>query len=147
MKMFSKAKDGGPKSPVDAFFLLEIKGLFSVALLKFNKGAREEFHTHAFNALTWFIKGDLREEEANGATYEYKRSLIPKFTPREKNHRVVASKDSWCFTVRGPWIRVWSEYDKVKDQTAILTHGRKVVSTHAGCLEHSRVIELMGEKE
>lgn len=54
-----KKKDGGPESPVDAYFLVELKGLFSIALLKFNKGCREAFHSHAFDAWTWFLSGDL----------------------------------------------------------------------------------------
>ena len=56
MKLFSKCKDGGKESPVDGYFLIECKGLFSVALLKFNKGGREAYHTHAFDAYTWFLK-------------------------------------------------------------------------------------------
>ena len=60
MRALSKTKDGGPKSSV------EIKSIGSIALLKFNKGGRKEFHTHAFNALTWFIAGSLKEEMYNG---------------------------------------------------------------------------------
>jgi hypothetical protein len=127
MKFFNKSKDGGPNSPVDAYFLCEIKGLFSVALLKFNKGCREEYHTHAFNAFTWFIKGELTEEAVNGRLYQYKRSLKPKLTTRLKNHRVIASEDSWCATVRGPWSKYWEETSANKMSSKILTHGRKVV--------------------
>jgi len=47
MRLFQKAKDGGPESPVDGYFLIEIKSLFSIALLKFNNGGRENYHTHA----------------------------------------------------------------------------------------------------
>ena len=127
MRLFSKVKDGGPTSPVDAYFLVEIKGLFSVAVLKFNKGSREEFHTHAFNALTWFIKGDLLEEDSSGDFYIYSKSLLPKLTRKLKNHRVLALKDSWCITLRGPWELYWTEYNKTLDTTTVLTHGRKVV--------------------
>ena len=77
MKLFSKCKDGGKESPVDAYFLIECKGLFfSVALLKFNKGGREAYHTHAFDAYTWFLKGDLVEEDVSGEQYTYKRSIF-----------------------------------------------------------------------
>jgi hypothetical protein len=94
-QLFSKAKDGGKSSPVDGYFLFELKDLCSVAFLKFNKGTREEFHTHAFNALTWFVKGSLIEEDVDGSFKEYKRSIIPKVTLRSKNHRVIANEDSW----------------------------------------------------
>lgn len=127
MRFFSKAKDGGPYSPVDAYFLIEIKSLFSIALLKFNKDSRENFHTHAFNALSWFIKGDMVEQDYNGEYRVYERSIIPKFTSKKKNHRVIANKVSWCLTIRGPWEKTWTE-DNEKE-TITLTHGRKIVKT------------------
>lgn len=122
----SKAKDGGQKSPVDAYFLIECKWLFSVAILKFNKGTREEFHTHAFDAFTWFLKGDLVEECVDGTLYKYARKFLPKLTKKGKDHRVVANKDSWCLTLRGAWSDHWTEYNRDKDQTTVFTHGRKV---------------------
>lgn len=136
MKLFSKAKDGGPDSPVDAYFVIEIKNLFSIALLKFNKGAREQFHTHAFNALTWFLDGDMEEEDVDGSKYQYKRSLKPKFTPSQKCHRVIAHKDSWCITLRGPWAMFWTEYDKEKDKTTLFGHGRVVYAKVTGFFKY-----------
>ncbi len=127
MRLLRKTKDGGPSSPVDAFFLVEIKGLFSVALLKFNKGGREQFHTHAFNAITWFLSGRLTEEDMDGSKYQYSNSLMPKYTPKLKNHRVIAGEDSWCLTIRGPWSRMWSEYDPSTKEITIFGHGRVVI--------------------
>ena len=126
MRIFNKSKDGGPESPVDAYFLFELKHIASVALLRFNEGGREAFHTHAFNAFTWFICGDLVEQRYDGTTTKYKRSLLPKYTARDNNHRVVAHKTSWCITIRGPWKDNWTE-DTDKAKTT-LTHGRKIVS-------------------
>ena len=130
MKILKWSKDGGPESPVDAFFIVEIKSLFSVALLRFNKGGREAFHTHAFNAWTWFLWGDLVEEELLWSFEEpwprrYFRSIFPKVTPRTKNHRVVANETSWCFTIRGPWSDTWTE--DTETHYTVLTHGRRIV--------------------
>lgn len=125
MRILSRAKDGGPESPVDAFFLFEIKTIGSVALLRFNRGSREAFHTHAFHALTWFIWGDMVEEDIDGTLRAYRHSLLPKFTPRSKNHRVRAYRTSWCFTVRGPWAGTWTE--TCNGVTTRLTHGRRKV--------------------
>lgn len=125
MKFFNRSKDGGPQSPVDAFFLFEIKSLGSVALLRFNKGGREAFHTHAFHALTWFIRGSLVEQDADGSHHIYRRSWLPKLTRRTKNHRVIAYETSWCFTVRGPWASTWTE--DTDTHHTVLTHGRKIV--------------------
>lgn len=128
MKFFTKMKDGGPDSPVEGYFLFEIKGLCSVALLKFNKGTREAYHTHAFNALTWFIKGNMREEKFRHSLCSvYTRSLLPKVTMRDNNHRVVAEEDSWCFTLRGPWSKYWTETNPRTGATTKLTHGRIVI--------------------
>ena len=125
MKFFSRSKDGGPESPVDAFFLFEIKSLCSIAILRFNEGGREAFHTHAFNALTWFISGDMVEQDVNGEFYCYERSIVPKITRRSKNHRVRAFKTSWAFTIRGPWSNTWTE--TIDGEHIVLTHGRKRV--------------------
>lgn len=125
MKFFSRSKDGGPESPVDAFFLFEIKSLCSIAILRFNEGGREAFHTHAFNALTWFISGDMVEQDVNGEFYCYERSIVPKITRRSKNHRVRAFKTSWAFTIRGPWKDTWTE--TIDGEHIVLTHGRKRV--------------------
>jgi len=127
MAIFKTSKDGGPESPVIAYFLIEWKGLFSVAILKFNKGGREAFHTHAFNSLTWFIKGSLIEVDVSGARLRYKRSLKPKLTTRSKNHRVVALKDSWCLTLRGPWVENWTEYNRKINVTTTFSHGRRII--------------------
>lgn len=126
MRFFEKAKDGGAHSNVDAYFLIEIKSLFSIALLKFNKGTRENFHNHAFNAWTWFIKGDLVEETPISRPKNYRRSLLPKVTKKENMHRVIALKDSWAITLRGPWSRTWKELTP-QGKTITLTHGRKVI--------------------
>jgi hypothetical protein len=94
-------------------------------LLRFNVGSREAFHSHAFNALTWFISGDLVEQDINGYFYVYKRSLLPKITRRSKNHRVSANKTSWCLSLRGPWAKTWTE--DTDTHHTVLTHGRKIV--------------------
>jgi hypothetical protein len=125
MKIPSWSKDGGPDSPVDGFFLIEIKSLFSIVLLRFNEGCREAHHSHAFHALTWFIRGDLVEEDINGEYHVYERSIIPKVTRRSKNHRVIAWTDSWCLSIRGPWKSTWTE--DTDTHHTVLTHGRKIV--------------------
>ncbi len=125
MRILSKSYDGGPDSPVDGYFLIEIKSLFSIVLLRFNEGGREAFHTHAFNALTWFLAGDMEEEDYDGRFRIYQRSLIPKYTPRSKNHRVWANRTSWCLSIRGPWASTWTEDDETHH--TVLTYGRKII--------------------
>ena len=130
MRFLQRTKDGGKDSTVDAFFLFEIKGFASIALLRFNKGSRDNFHSHAFNARTWFLFGDMQEEVkcVNGYTRKYKRSLLGKYTPWDTLHKVFAHKTSWCFTVRGKWRPTWEEYNEDTGDLTTLSYGRKIVS-------------------
>ena len=61
MRVLESAPDGGDTSGVRAFFLFESKRFGSIALLRFNKGSRDAFHSHAFNALTWWLWGEVLE--------------------------------------------------------------------------------------
>lgn len=129
MRFLYKGKDGGPDSPVTGYWLIEIKSLFSICLLKFDKGGRENYHTHAFNALTWFLIGAMHEQRRNkeGQIFikKYKKSFIPKLTTRGNLHRVRANKTSWCLSIRGPWVKTWKEYDPNTQKFITLTNGRK----------------------
>ena len=126
MRILEKVKDGGPESPVDAYFLIESKRFGSIALLKFNKGRREAYHTHAFNAWTWFLGGCMWEQTFQyGNVTSYRRALKPKVTKRKDNHRVIALEDSWAFTIRGPWADTWTEDTATKH--TVFTHGRKEI--------------------
>lgn len=130
MRLFQKTKDGGRESTVDAYFLCEFKGLFSIALLKFNKGSRNNYHSHAFHAFTWFLKGDMEEHrilDGEVVKRKYKRGFLPKLTKRDNLHKVIANKTSWCFTIRGKWQKEWKEVNLQTGELITLTNGRKVV--------------------
>jgi hypothetical protein len=134
MRLFKRMKDGGPLSKVHGFFLVEIKSLFSIVLLRFDDGARDAFHTHAFNAWSWVLDGCLVEEELITAspdtcctrTRVYTPSLRPIYTPRECFHKVTSFGTTWALTFRGPWVDKWLEYTGERGYVA-LTHGRKEV--------------------
>ena len=134
MKFLSKSKDGGPESTVDAYTLIEIKSLFSIILLKFNNGSRQAFHTHAFNALSWYLKGESKEISLRPfdhlASYKIWKGFHwwPKFTPRDQMHKVISHGTTWVFTIRGPWSKTWSEYLPDTDEIITLTNGRKQVA-------------------
>ena len=127
MLFFTKRPDGGKDSPVMGYWLVEIKPLFSIVLLKFNEGSRENYHSHAFNALTWFLKGEVEEHKSNGEIKTFKASLRPKYTPRTNCHRVFSKGITWALSFRGPWKKEWQEYNETSQEYITLTHGRKVV--------------------
>lgn len=127
MKLFSWAKDGGKESHVDGFFIVEIKSLFSIVLLHFGNGTREAFHSHAFNALTWIVKGKFEEHNLDGRVITFKPSLKPKYTPRKTFHKVMSIGETWALSFRGPWVDKWREYIPATKKFVTLTNGRKVV--------------------
>ena len=133
MRFFSRAKDGGPKSTVTGFWLIELKWLFSIVLLKFEDGSRDEYHDHAFWSLNWLLDGRVVEhvldpsDPSRKTVRGYWPSLLPIFTPRSRMHRVVSEGTTWVFSIRGPWHKRWREYDPNTQRFVWLTHGRKVI--------------------
>jgi hypothetical protein len=121
-------KDGGPESRVDGFFIIEIKRWFSVVLLHFLSGSRDAYHSHAFDAVSWVLRGQLIENELSGTTNTYRPSFRPVVTRRATFHKVVSVGDTYVLSFRGPWVRFWREYDPGKKLFTTLTHGRKVAS-------------------
>lgn len=128
-RFFHKKYDGGLDSGVTGYMLIEWKILFSIGLLHFKEGSREAYHNHAFNAVTWWIKGSVIEELSNGVTKDFVPSFKPKITKRSCFHKVIAKVSSWALTFRGPWKDQWLELRNDKTQFVILTHNREVVHT------------------
>jgi hypothetical protein len=138
MKFFEWAKDGGPESHVTGFFLVEIKSLFSIVILHFDKGTREAFHSHAFNAITLWLRGTVNEvvllTRPTLLGTEGKLRVVPwhagqfKYTSRKLEHKVVApTEGAWALSVRGPWVNTWKEFLPGVKKYITLTHGRKIV--------------------
>ena len=128
--------DGGKDSPVTGYWLVEMKNWFSIALLCFNPGHRENYHSHAFNAYTWFLSGSVLEDrivkdkQSIHQCRSWGPSIIPKYTPKDNCHKVSVkgNKPVWALTFRGPWDKYWYEYNESDDEIIVLTHGRKRVN-------------------
>lgn len=125
MKLFFKSKDGGPDSNVTGYWLIEWKAGFSIVLLRFSQGSREVFHSHAFNAVSWILRGLLYETiRFNSSRFLFPR-LKPYYTSRDTAHRVYGINNStWALSFRGPWSKTWKEY--TDDSEVTLAHGRVV---------------------
>lgn len=129
MRLFYWGKDGGKDSTVWGFWLVELKSLFSVALLKFVGDSRDVFHTHAFNSVSWVLKGKLLEHFIGqpGSPRAHTPSLHPIVTPRYQFHKVDSEGVTYVLTLRGPWVDAWQEYDPYTNKFTLLSHGRVVV--------------------
>ena len=135
MKWFFKGKDGGPESRVTGYWLVECKEVVSIVLLRFDEGSREAYHTHAFNALSWVLRGWLEEwtleQEGTNQFHlvtDMKPSFKPIYTPRERMHRVFGmAEHTWVLSFRGPWVDMWKEWLPNLKKYITLTHGRQEV--------------------
>lgn len=129
MRFLSKAKDGGPESTVTGYWLIEIKWLFSIVLLKFGDGSRDQYHNHAFDSLNWIVNnGEVREQDLDQSVVYHRRSWKPIVTRRGKFHKVVSKGITWVFSIRGPWSKTWKEYNPKTGKYSTLTHGRVQVT-------------------
>lgn len=125
MRFLYWGKDGGKESKVWGFWPVEIKSLFSIALLKFENGSREAYHSHAFNSISWVLSGRLTEYEKNtGRASIYNSSLKPIITKRDTFHMVKSLGTTWVLTFRGPWADTWEEFRTREGRMVTLTHGR-----------------------
>ncbi len=124
MKLFHKSHDGGNDSGVTGYWLIECKSLFSIVLLHFSPGSREAFHSHAFNALTWWIKGEVQEHFLDSPQAKrWVPSIKPKWTPKNCFHKILAGgKGAWALSIRGPWDDTW--FENKHGETYELGHGR-----------------------
>lgn len=124
MRFLSVAPDGGKDSGVTGFYIVEIKPLFSLVLLHFRKGTNETLHSHAFNALTLWLKGTVKEHLLDGSSHMWFAGQV-KYTSRDCFHNVEAMRDTWAISLRGPWAKTWRIFRNGKFAT--LAWGRKVV--------------------
>ena len=118
--------DGGKESGVISWGI-EIKWLFSIVLLKFKPNTRENYHSHAFNAVTVWLKGSVLEERIMPDINKRYTQGHVKYTSRDNVHKVHCRSTAWALSFRGPWRKEWSEY-KPCGQEIRLTHGRKIQS-------------------
>lgn len=125
MKILRKAPDGGASSGVTGYSLIECKSLCTVVLLRFNPGTREAFHSHAFNAVTLWLRGSAVEHQFDGTRRVY-RAGAWKITRRACTHKVDAQGVVWALSFRGPWRHTWDEVRNGERVT--LTYGREVVA-------------------
>lgn len=117
-----KRKDGGPESRVTGWFI-EWKAVATVCLLRFDGGSRAAYHSHAFHAVSWVLRGLLLEYVVWGGFNRYRPSVVPVFTARENMHQVVSVGTSWVLSFRGPWSASW--YEQVDGVLWQLFHGRR----------------------
>lgn len=127
MKILDYDKDGGYESTVWGLFVIEIKWLFSVVVLQFEPGSRDAFHSHAFDAISWVLKGRLEENHFDGELNIHTPSFRPIITRRSTFHKVVSIGRTWAISFRGPWAKTWTEYIPGDTAVRTLVHKRREI--------------------
>lgn len=114
--MKKKRIDLGEQS-VTELTILEYKKWFSIKLFNFHKseGVQDRFHTHAFNAYSFLLKGDYTEEvlEDNKIVKCLRSRSKALFIPKDSYHRITRSKGCITLLVTGPWGDTFKELRKI----------------------------------
>jgi hypothetical protein len=137
LRVLTITKDGGPESRVWAYWLFSYKPWFGIVLLRFEDGSRDAYHEHAFNCVSWVLKGKLRERtllpKHDGRGFlgalltDYAASWRPVITRRDTLHKVTSVGRTWVLSFRGPWADTWREWLPQPGRFITLTHGRRVL--------------------
>lgn len=131
MRLFSLTKDGGAESRVWAYNVIESKQFGSIMFLRFEHGSREAFHSHAFNSVSWVLRGKLIEHfhpsmKTSHRFVVHNPSRRPIRTFRDTYHKVFSVGRTWVLTFRGPGAPTWRD-QAVGEPERVLTHGRREV--------------------
>jgi hypothetical protein len=128
------SKDGGPDSN-SWVWGLELKNWFSILVVKFDgPSERTVMHNHAFNSLSFLLKGELHEVRCtpgplNHYTHHFHRCFAkPIWTSRNTLHEVHdIAANTYVLSFRGKWQDTWEEYNPYTNEFVTLTHGRKKI--------------------
>lgn len=139
-------RDGGPGSPV-SHYGIESKRFGSIMLLRFQRGVRTAYHSHAFNCWSFVLAGILIERFWGGHVEVYRPGSII-HTPHYRVHKAYAlpgKKDVWVLTVRGPWRQTWVEGEQLSDGNVLATvlgNGRTVQEVSViNCAQFNTVLQ------
>lgn len=112
---------------IKRFTIIEIKYLFGIIVNIFNTENQDRFHSHAFHAFSFMIKGYYYEHVIIGTECVTKKIEKSRFIPRNYIHKITKStKNAMSITFEGPWESTWNEYfDNGRVKT--YTWGRKVL--------------------
>jgi hypothetical protein len=113
---------------IKRFTIIEIKHVGGIIVNIFNTEAQDRFHSHAFSAFSWMIRGHYYEDVID-RRFEVVTKKIEKsrFIPKNYIHKITqSSPNAMSVTFEGPWDSTWNEYF---DDGRIRTYswGRKII--------------------
>jgi hypothetical protein len=115
-----------------AYVLFEWKPLFSIIVYNWKTILQNRFHSHAFAAIAFLLRGSYRESVFRaGVVTERTVSqwLTPRYLPRNYTHRILKAEPStYTIVFTGPWLKHWYEWFEDTNTWVKYGWGRKVIS-------------------
>jgi hypothetical protein len=131
MVLFKRKRVELGEGHIIAYVLFEHKSLFSVILYNWQTIKQNRFHSHAFAAIAFLLRGAYEQERYSKGeikTEKVNQWLRPRYLPKNYTHRIMkAEPHTWTLVLTGPWIKYWYEYFDDTNTWVKYTWGRKVV--------------------
>tara|TARA_E500000081_G_scaffold154575_1_gene191916 strand:- start:637 stop:1098 length:462 start_codon:yes stop_codon:yes gene_type:complete len=133
IKMFTTKEVALGEGSVTQFTLFECKELFSIIFYKWNTIDQVRFHTHAFPAYAFLLRGFYHEkvltEDGEVVDKVVNQLFKPRFLARNYCHSIGYAKPSTMTMVLvGRWSKQWKEYFPDTNTWITYEWGRKKVS-------------------
>jgi hypothetical protein len=114
MIFFKKKRVELGEGQVTQYTVFESKRLFSLIFYRWGTIDQVRFHTHAFGAVAFLLRGWYWEKVRFGGTTMtnfVNVPLVPRFLPRNYCHAIENSKPGTItMVIAGPWQKTWWEY-------------------------------------
>ncbi len=122
------------KGSVSQFTLFECKQLFSIIFYKWNTVDQIRFHTHAFPAFAFLLKGFYNEKvltsEGKIIDKTVNQLFKPRFLARNYCHCIgYAKPNTRTLVITGRWSKQWKEYFHDTGTWVTYEWGRKKIKT------------------
>jgi hypothetical protein len=119
---------------IKRYTIVEFKNLFSIYLHAIDTIQQDRFHTHAFDAIGWTIRGGYSEQVLtnrlrNEVIEEYYVSTGVRYIPKELNHRIMESiPGTVTILFTGPYSSIWTE--ETKDWIKFIASGQTTLGIY-----------------
>lgn len=131
IKMFTKKQVALGKGSVTQYTVFECKWLFSIIFYRWNTVDQIRFHTHAFAAYAFLLRGWYRESVMVDSVVEARtvdQTFKPRFLPKNYCHSIgYAKPNTVTMVIAGPWQKTWKEYFPDTKKWVTYGWGRKVI--------------------
>jgi len=140
MIFFKKKRVELGSGHIIGYTLFESKYLFSIIVYNWKTIDQNRFHSHAFAAVAFLLRGSYREKYYDKKTGEVKEKIVnqwlkPRYLPKNYTHCVLKSEpNTWTIVFVGPWQKHWCEFFPQGTNTTLgkwvkYGWGRKIVES------------------